>query len=76
MMFLLLLNITLDGSHIRVANSKSCVTTLPGKISQLGKDIVHPSASIRFQIADDIGQRSVWTKLRQNMDMIFDAVYA
>ena len=73
-MFLLTSDVPTHFFDIRLTHSKRAVSTLPREMFQNRKNIVHPAARIRLQIAQDFRQRFVGTKLGQQMDMIFGAI--
>src|SRR5262245_49978334 len=74
MMLFLSRNVILDFLNIRLADSERSITALPGKILQIGKHIMHPSARVSFEIAQNVRQRLIWSQFCKQMNVIFHAI--
>jgi len=71
MMVLLLLGYIFPNcAYIGLAYCKGSITTLPRKVFESREYLMHPTARIRFQLPQDIGERTVRSKLCQQMKMI------
>src|SRR3989442_9858737 len=73
-MSLLMNDVPTDFFNIGLTHSKCAVSTLPREMFHIRKNIVHPAARIRLEIAQDIRQRFVGTKLGQQVDMILGTI--
>src|SRR5262245_3274856 len=74
MMLFLSRNVIPDFLNIRLTDGERSVTALPGKILQVRKNIVHPSARVRLEIAQNVRQRLIRSEFCQQMNVILRAI--
>jgi hypothetical protein len=69
-MFLLVRDVTMDPRHLRLAHRERAISFLPRKSRGAFERSRDPARRIRFQFADDLGDRFILPQFRQDVDMI------
>src|SRR5882724_7652430 len=73
MMLALTANISCYLADERVANSKCCISVLPGEIVQFRKDVMHPTGRTGLEFPNQVRERLILSHPGKDMHMIFDS---
>src|SRR5882762_4420023 len=73
MMLPLTANISCYLADEGLANSKCCISVLPGEIVQFRKDVVHPTGRASLEFPNQVRKRLILSHPGKDMHMIFDS---
>ena len=74
MMFFLACDLVSHRANLRGADRERTVSSLPGKVLQLRKHVMHPSAGVGLEVAQNVGKGLVRSQLCEDMHVVLSAV--